>query len=138
MIGGYYDRQREFYGDISGNRAVAAADTGTIALVAAIPKHTLYIQVIHVQVTTLTASEVWTFQDGAGTPVPIAAQSAAALGHFDFDFGSQGVPCTEATAFNLVISGATGAVGRVTWEGYKKLTLGAADKPSGVFGIPSQ
>src|SRR5262245_18908680 len=126
MVGSYYDRQREMYGDISGSRAVAAADTGVITLVAAIPKHTIFIQPLHVQVNTLAGSEVFTFQDGAGTPVPIAVQAAGALGHFDLDFGSQGVPCTEGTAFNLAISGATGAVGRVTWEGYKKLTLGAA------------
>lgn len=121
------DRQREFYGSISGGRAVAAADTGTITLVAAVPKHTLYIQTIHVEVTTLAASEVWAFRDGAGTPVPVGGPvSAAALGHFDLDFGAQGLPLTEGTAFNLNISGATGAIGQVTWEGYKKLTAGAA------------
>lgn len=123
---GYYDRQREFFGTISGNRHIAAADTGVIALVAAIAKHTFYIQMIHVEVTTLTASELWTVQDGAGTPVPIVAVSAAAVGTFTIDFGAQGVPCTEGTAFNLNITGATGAIGWLTWEGYKKLTLGAA------------
>lgn len=123
---GYYDRQREFFGGISSNRRLLAADTGVIALVPAVAKHTLYIQMIHVEVTTLTASELWTFQDGAGTPLPIAPISAAAVANFTIDFGSQGVPCSEGTAFNVNISGATGAIGWVTWEGYRKLTLGAA------------
>jgi len=121
-----YLRQREFFRSISGSRDVAAADTGTIALVAAIPKHTIFVQRLHFEVTTLTASEVWTVQDGAGTPVPVAVQSAAAVGRGDADYGAIGKPLTEATALNLVISGATGAVGSVTWEGYAKLTLGAA------------
>jgi len=124
---GAADRQREFFGTISGNYRILSTDTGIIVLVAARARHTTYIQLIHVEVTTLNASELWTFQDGAGTPVPIVPSvSTAAITHFDFDFGAQGVPCTEGTAFNLNITAATGAVGWVTWEGYKKLTLGAA------------
>jgi len=122
-----YQRQREFFRNISSYYRVATSDTGVIALQAAIAKHTIFIQKIHIEVTTLTASELWTFQDGAGTPVPLVPSvSAAAIAHFDFDFGPQGVPCTEATAFNLNVSGATGAAGWCTWEGYAKLTLGAA------------
>lgn len=118
-----YQRLREFYGSISGSYHVATTDTGTIALVTAILKHTIYIQKIHVEVTTLTASELWSFQDGAGTPIPIVPSvSAAAIAHFDFDFGAIGVPCTEAKAFNLVVSAATGAAGWCSWEGYKQLT----------------
>ena len=116
-------RNREFYGSTSGNRRVLTTDTGILALVAAIPKETIFIQRIHVEVTTLTASELWTFQDGAGTPIPmVPSVSAAAIAHFDFDFGPDGVPCTEATAFNLSITGAVGAGGWVSWEGYKKHT----------------
>lgn len=118
-----YLRNREFFGSISGAYRTLATDTGVIILVPAVPRHTLFIQKIHVEVTTLTASELWGYQDGAGTPVPIVpAVSAAAVAHFDFDFGAQGVPCTEATSFNLAVSGATGAIGWSTWEGYKKLT----------------
>ena len=107
-----YLRQREFYGSISGNRRVLTTDTGNLTLVAAIPKNTIFIQKIHVEITTLFASELWTFQDGAGTPIPIVPSVAAsAIAHFDFDFGPNGVPCTEATAFVLAISGATGAGG---------------------------
>jgi hypothetical protein len=52
--------------------------------------------------------------------------SAAAVAHFDFDFGPDGVPCAEATAFVLNVGGATGAIGFVTWEAYRTLTLGGA------------
>lgn len=122
-----YLRNREFFGSVSGSYHIAATDTGLIPLVAALPKHTLFIQKIHVEVTTLGASALWSFQDGAGTPVPIVPNvSAAAVAHFDFTFGARGVPCTEATAFMLNITGGAGSVGWVTWEGYKKLTLGAA------------
>src|SRR5262245_35915583 len=116
-------RNREFFGNLSGSRRVLTSDNGILALVAAIPKNTIYVQRIHVEVTTLTASELWTFQDGAGTPVPIVPSvSAAAIAHFDFDFGPDGVPCTESTAFNLSISGATGAAGWVSWEAFSKRT----------------
>jgi hypothetical protein len=121
-----YLRKREFFRDISGTRRIGASDTGTLALVAAIPKHTIYIQRIYVAVTTVTASETWTCQDGAGFVVapPIDAGDVA---QFPFEFGAQGVPLTEESAFNVVIAGATGADGSLTWEGYAKLTLGAAD-----------
>src|SRR5215831_19434883 len=105
-------RNREFYGTISGYYRVLTTDNNIIVLVAAIPKHTLFIQKIHVEVTTLFASELWSFQDGAGTPLPLVPSvSAAAIAHFDFDFGADGVPCTESTSFNLSISGAVGAAG---------------------------
>ena len=120
------DNYRDFYGTISGSRRLLAADTGLITLVPAVPKHTIFIQKIHAQVSTLTASEVWGFQDSAGTPVPIAPVSAAAVENFTYDFGPMGIPCTEGTAFVLNITGAVGAAGWIAWEGYKKLTLGAA------------
>lgn len=118
-----YLRSRESYGNLSGSYHVAPADTGVIVLIPAILKHTIFIQKIHVEVTTLAASELWGFQDGAGTPVPIVpAVPAAAVAHFDFDFGPDGVPCTEGTSFNLAVSGATGAVGWASYEAFKKRT----------------
>jgi hypothetical protein len=116
-----YQRNREFYGNIGGYYRAQATDNGVIPLVPAIPKHTIFVQRIHVEVTTLAASELWTYQDGAAVPL-VPAISAAAIAHFDFDFGPDGVPCTEGTALNLNITGATGAIGWTTWEGYKKLT----------------
>lgn len=119
-----YGRHRQFFRNVSGNYRVLAADTGVIALVAPIPRHTIFIQKIHIEVTTLAASETWTFQDSAGTPIPLhSTVSAAALGHFDVDFGPDGIPCTEAKGFDLNVAGATGAIGFVAWEAYAKLTL---------------
>jgi hypothetical protein len=103
---------------------VLATDTGVVPLVPAIPKHTIFIQKIHTEVTTLTASETWTFQDGAGNLL-VPSVSAGAVAHFDFDFGPDGIPCAEGTAFNLNIAGATGAGGWNSWEGYAKLTNAA-------------
>jgi hypothetical protein len=116
-----YLRQREFYGSVSGRYHVLGTDTGAIPLVPSIPKHTIFVQGVHVEVTTLAASELWSFQDGAGVPI-VPNVSAGAIAHFDFDFGADGVNCTEATAFVLNVTGATGAIGWASWDGYKKLT----------------
>jgi hypothetical protein len=124
MDDGYY-RLRQFFGPTSGRYRVQATDTGVIVLLPAVAKHTHLIQKLHIEVTTLAASELWSFQDGAGVPI-VPNVSAASIAHFDFDFGPDGVPCTEGTAFNLNVSGATGAVGWVTWDSFKKLTLGGA------------
>jgi hypothetical protein len=124
-----YLRNREFFGNLSGSYRVAATDNGLVTLVAAIPLQTIFLQGLHIEVTTLTGSELWTFQDGAGTPIPlIPSVSAAAVAHFDFDFGPGGVPLTEAQAFVLNVTGAVGAIGWLSWEAYKKLTLGAPPK----------
>lgn len=122
-----YDRLRGFYGSISGSYFVLAADTGTITLVPAVPKHTHFVQRLEVQITTPLAGAVWTLQDGAGAPIAVAPFPASAVGHYVIDLGPQGVPCTEATSLVLSISGGgSGAVGWVAWEGFKQLTLGAA------------
>lgn len=118
-----YLHNREFFGSVSGNYRVAAVDTGPIVLVPTIPANSIFVQKLHIEVTTIAGAELWTFQDGAGIPI-VPSVSAAAIAHFDFDFGPDGVPCTEATAFVLNITGATGGAGWVTWEGFKKLTLG--------------
>lgn len=120
-----YKRLRDFHGSASGKYRVLASDTGLIPLVQTIPQHTIYVQTIHIEVTTPTASEVWTFQDGVGVPLT-RGLSAAAVAHFDFDFGPNGLPCAAATRFVLNITGAVGAVGWITWEAYKLFTLGAS------------
>ncbi len=130
-----YLHNREFFGSVSGNYHVLNSDTGLVTLVPAVPAHTLFIQKLHIEVTTLTGAELWTFQDGAGVPI-VPSVSAGAISHFDFDFGPDGVPCTESAAFVLNITGAVGAIGWVTWEGFKKLTLGTAPAP-GIGAAPA-
>lgn len=120
-----YQRKRDFHGAVSGDVRVLASSTGLIPLVPTIPQYTIFVQTIHVEVTAPTAAELWTLQDGAGVPL-VPAVSAAAVAHFDFDFGPDGVPCAVGSRFDLKITGAVGAVGWITWEGYKQFTLGAS------------
>jgi hypothetical protein len=119
-------RHYEFHGKISGSRRVLPADTNLVSLVAALPNYTLCIQRIHVEVIVPTGGEVWTFQDGNGVPI-VPSVSAAAVAHFDYDFGPDGVPCTNASAFLLNITGATGASGWISWDGFKAFTLTSVD-----------
>ena len=121
--GGDYARKRIIYQDKAGSYHVAAADTGTIALLPLLTgkfaSDNYQIQQIHVEVST-SAAQTWSFQDSTGTPVPIVpVVSTASIAHFDFDFGPEGVPCGAGTAFNLVISGAN-AVGWVSWLAFQK------------------
>lgn len=113
-------RNREFFGKVSGSYRVQAADTGLLTLVAAPRLATIFVQKIHIEVTTPGGAELWTFQDGQGN-VLVPSVSAAAVAHFDFNFGPDGVPCTAATAFVLNITGATGAIGWITWEAFQQL-----------------
>jgi hypothetical protein len=125
-----YLHNREFFGTVSGNYRILNSDNGLISLVASILAHTIFVQKLHIEVTAPTGAELWTFQDGAGIPI-VPSVSAAAIAHFDFDFGPDGVPCTESTALLLNITGAVGAIGWITWEGFKKLTLGTAASAGG-------
>ena len=116
-----YRRKVTFYQNISGALNVAAATT-TTTLVTGKTSDTIFIQKLHFEITTGSAAKTWTIQDSNGTPVVIVPSvDASAVAHFDFDFGPEGVPLTEAK--NLVLSiSAAGAVGWVTWEGYSKRT----------------
>lgn len=124
-MGEPYRRNRTFYQDVSGNLNVTAATDDT-TLVTAPTNHTVFLQKLHIEVTAGSGAVTWTIKDSAGTPVLLVpVVSAAAIAHFDFDFGPDGVPCTEEKNLLLDVS-ATGAVGWVTWEGFKKRTKVAA------------
>ncbi len=116
-------RNRDSFGAVSGAYRILSTDSGLIPLVPAPLRATIYIQKIHVQVTTGAGGALWTFQDGAGIPIA-RSLSAGAIAHFDLNYGPDGVPCTEATAFVLNVTG--GAVGWVTWSAYQQLTRSAA------------
>mgnify|MGYP001348774668 CR=1 FL=1 len=120
-----YNRKRTFYQDVSGSRNILAADT-TLTLQASKTSDTIFLQKLHIEITTLSAAKTWTFQDSAASPillVPVIATDAIA--HFDFDFGPNGIPLTVAKDLVLSIS-AAGAGGWVTWEAYLKRTAIAA------------
>lgn len=121
MAADSYRRQVSYYQDISGSLTVTTAATSSTLVTARNTSQTIFIQKIHVEVTT-SAAQTWSFTDSAGTPVNIVPSvSTAAIAHFDFDFGPLGVPCTAGKNFLLTISSA-GAAGQITWEGYQKLS----------------
>lgn len=122
-----YFQFRRTYQNVSGNRRVLAADSATASLIVCprVTTETIYLQKLHIEVTT-SGAFTWSFKDSAGTPIDIVpAVSTAAIAHFDFDFGAEGVPMTQGKDLQLVISGA-GAVGWLTWEAYAKRTVVAA------------
>lgn len=90
--------------------------------------HTIYVQKISISITTY-AAKTWTFQDSAGTPVPIGfisiPTSATALpsesGTIVFDFGPTGYALTKGKNLQLLMS-AAGVAGVVHIEAYEKLT----------------
>src|SRR5580692_6963546 len=106
-MGEPYRRKRTFYQDVSGSTNVLVGTAGPVALATARnANNTIYLQKVHMEITTGSGAVTWTLQDTAGTPIPLVPSvSAAAVAHFDFDFGPEGVPCTVGTNLSLVLSG---------------------------------
>jgi hypothetical protein len=101
---------------------VAAADTTTVeAITVKDAYHQIFVTKITVAVIT-DAAQSLTFQDDAGTPVPIAKTKASpGLGPIVFEFGDLGTPLTVGKNLDMVISGA-GLAARVHVEGYQRKT----------------
>lgn len=77
----------------------------------------IYVQKILLSVTTDNAA-TQTFQDSAGTPVPIAMSKASpGLGPILWDFGERGVRLTSGKDFQHKMSGA-GMAGAVSVQAY--------------------
>lgn len=106
---------------------LAAATSGTVEMKAVrSANHCLHIRHIIIGVTTYSAKTL-TFQDDAGTPVPIAhfsIPSAAPTGggpqEYRIDFSGSGTPLTTGKNLDLVLSGA-GVAGRIHIEGYEAI-----------------
>lgn len=82
---------------------------------------TLYIQRITLSVTT-DAAATQTWQDNAGTPIPIATSKASpGLGPITWDFGQEGFACTEGKGLLHDMS-ATGLAGAIVIQAYRKKT----------------
>ena len=121
-MGEPYRRKRTFYQDISGSTQIGALTTTTTLVSARNANQSLYIQKLHIEVTAGSGGVTWSFEDTAASPVLLVPSvSAASVAHFDFDFGPEGIPCTQGTNFQVVIS-AAGAAGWIAWEGYQKQT----------------
>jgi len=104
---------------------LAAATSGTVELKAVrSANHRLYIRHIIVTVSTYSAKTL-TFQDDAGTPVPLGLMSipgTAPTGggnqEYRYDWCDSGTPLTTGTNLDLVLSGA-GVAARIHIEGYE-------------------
>jgi hypothetical protein len=72
---------------------------------------------------TTGVAQTITFQDDAGTPVPIAKTVASPTQgeSYIFDFGPEGIPLTAGKNLDMVLS-AAGLAGSIHIEGYQKLS----------------
>lgn len=139
MAGDYNWFKKTYTNKSKDSMVLAATDytTATAIISAKSASHQLVIQKITVNPTTY-AAKTWTFQDSAGTPVPVAllsipvaAPTTGADGEFWFDFGPEGLALTTGKNLNLIMS-ATGAAAAIHIEAYERLvgpvaiaTLGA-------------
>lgn len=126
-----YRRLQDFYGPAIADVTLVAATQNYNGAIAAKTNYTVYVQRITVLLTTHVDGLSLTFQDTAGTPVPmgllvdhvVANVSQAPLA---VDFGPAGTPLTQGTGLDIRGS-AAGLAGRVHIEAYRKLTgVGAA------------
>lgn len=92
--------------------------------------YVIWVQRIVLSVTTF-AAKTFTFQDGAGTPVPVgfisvpaAAPTTEGSVPFIIDFGPGGFPLTQGKDLNAVMS-ATGVAGVLHIEAYQRLAVTA-------------
>ena len=117
-----YRLERQYNQDVSSTLRVTTTTDDTTLVTARNASYTLFLQKLHVEVTTGSASKTWTFEDSASTPVALVPSvDASAIAHFDFDFGPRGIPLTEGKNFVLNVS-ATGAAGWVSYEMYQRLS----------------
>lgn len=119
---------RTFYPDASGNLSVTSStNTTTLVTARSTGNHTIFIQRIVMFISTDPGSTNISFQDTASTPLILAAipNNPGNNTRWDFDFGDEGIPCTQGKNFTATFSG-TGFVGQLQWYGYQKLTTAMA------------
>ena len=125
MSGGDYVWHRKVNQDIGGFSAFGATGvSGNVTLVAAQASGAIFIQRASVYVTTGSA-QTWQLQDSSGNAVTPSLDMTTAGVPFTYDFGDRGIQL--ATGASLVVSGsASGAGGRINWEGYRKYMGGTS------------
>jgi hypothetical protein len=130
MSQGDYNFYQRRYASKSISRNIVAADTSTEHADIIVPKsanHQIWVQRIFFNPTTYSA-KTFTFQDDAGTPVPLGHMSIPAAApttggqtdQYFLDFGPEGVALTTGKNLDLIIS-AAGAAGKLRIEAYEKL-----------------
>ncbi len=117
---------RKHYGDWGGSIEVLSLSSGTIPMVKCSFKaqNQIWIQRIHIHISTALAGVTWTVQDSTGVTVlgPISAAVAPTQDPIaaEYDFGPKGLAITPGADLQLVLS-APGASGDVTWDAYQRL-----------------
>ena len=124
MSHGDYNFYQRRYASKNVDRTILAAHTSANHADVITPKsanHQIYIQKIALSITTHAAQTI-SFQDGAGTPVVLAAHldSATGLSTVLWDFGPEGTPLTVGEELDIILS-AAGIAARVHIEAYEKL-----------------
>ena len=117
---GDYGHYTRWYTNISGSLSVAAGTDDT-TLVATKANWTIYLQKAHIQITGASAGKTWQLTDSAGLQLTGPFPTDTDGSHYDMDFGPKGIALTQGKGLNLDVS-AAGAAGRVSWEGYQRLT----------------
>jgi len=124
MSDGYY-KYRQQYGSDSGSLAVTAF-TGQTTLATAKFKgqNTVYVQRLHIHVSSASAGVTWSIQDSAGVLVtgliPASVAPTPDPAGAEYDFGPVGFNLTKGASLVFVPSG-LGAVGDITWDAYQRL-----------------
>lgn len=132
-IGDYLRIRRENQSKLTHFDVTTASDTTALNNVVAVKSanHQLFVQRIKFFPTTY-AAKTFTFQDDAGSPVPIGFMSIPAAApttggqtdYYELDYGPEGTPLTAGKNLDVVIS-ATGAAGRLVIEAYQKVVSGS-------------
>lgn len=128
-----YLRNRRYHRDMSTSLRVAATDVDT-TLITGRTGQTVFVQRIIVYIIT-DAAQSWSFEDSNGTARVIATVTASpgADTRWDFDFGPEGAPLTEAKNLVLNVS-AAGLAGHIEVEAYMKPTAALTANVAGTLG----
>lgn len=122
-----YRRYQDAYGALFADvTAIAGTQNYDGVLVPRDANHTIFVQSIVGAITTHADGKAWTFQDSAGSPVPIHVYSDEVVADviqppMRVDFGPRGTPLTQGASLNIRGS-AAGLAGRIHIEAYQKLT----------------
>lgn len=134
-----YRKQRTIFGNYGGSLLVTPfVGSKTLVPLRGADKlggaYQIYVQRVHVHVSTPQAGVTWNVQDSNGNSLTGAistAQTTTTVGDLqgvptqdpiaaEFDFGPEGIALSPGSTLNFVASG-TGASGVITWDAYQRL-----------------
>lgn len=131
MAGDYLHWQFQFSRKIADTNILTGTAAYADVLIPKSANHQIYIQKITLSITT-HAADVYTFDDdGAGPPIAVHTDAAAAAGVLSvvvWDFGPTGRPLTAGA--NLDISHSSTGVAVAHIEGYERLAVPVIAAPT--------